>query len=66
MTNDENRLRRPVMRRATETGCAGWAPIVRPAAADPAPVSGRAADESAATAGEDHRRPSAPTDLPRR
>jgi hypothetical protein len=46
MTNEEIRLRRPVLRRATETGCAGWTPITR-TPAEPPPASGRSAENSA-------------------
>lgn len=62
MSNDESRLRRPVMRRATEAGCAGWTPITR-LPAEPAPASGRPADESAASASTDEGEPPAASDL---
>lgn len=65
MTNDESRLRRPVMRRATEAGCAGWTPIARPPAA-PAATSEHPADESAASASKGEGEPPAAAELPKR
>lgn len=65
MTNDEIRQCQPVMRRATEAGCPGWTPIVRPAA-EPAPAIGPSADEAVAPASVDDASPPPVIDSPRR
>lgn len=65
MTNDETRLRGPMMRRATEAGCPGWTPIVR-LAAEPAPAIVPFADEAVAPASVDDVSPLPAIDSPHR
>lgn len=65
MTNEEIRLRRPVLRRATEAGCVGWMPITR-MPAEPPPASGRSAENSATGESADEVDPLPTIDFQRR
>ena len=69
MTAEVIKLRPPVLRRATEAGCAGWTPIIRPTAetpVEPAPVMVRSADEPATPESVDEVNPLPATDPLRR